>query len=87
MWCKLWTVNFLGGIQVHAQGNSSSATATPGGIPTAAQQALGGSGTGASSASSGGVAPGSAGGNVGAASNKGLDLTQDAGPTPAEASK
>ena len=71
---------------MHAQGNSASATATPGGVPTAAQQALGGTSTGAASASSESVAPGSAGGNVGATSNKGLDLTKDAGPTPAEAS-
>ena len=72
---------------MHAQGNSASATATPGGVPTAAQQALGGAGSGASSGSSQGVAPGSAAGNVGAASNKGLDLTKDAGPTPAEVLK
>ena len=69
---------------MHAQGNSYSATSTPGGIPTAAQQALGGTQTGAQGAQESGVAPGSAGGNVGAASNKGLDLTKDAGPTPAE---
>ena len=77
---------FLSGVclQVHAQGNSASETNTPGGIPTAAQQALGGSTTGALASGEKGDTPGSAGGNVGAASNKGLDLTKDAGPTPAE---
>ncbi|KAK9836372.1 hypothetical protein WJX84_006226 [Apatococcus fuscideae] len=63
--------------QVHGQGNSNKATSTPGGIPTAAQQALGGTSTGSQAPSSGA--------GKGSGSTSGPDLTKDAGPTPAEA--